>query len=262
MDPILKVKELSVEYKTAYGTARALQKVSFTVEQGEIMGIVGESGSGKSTLGLSILGLLPENAAVRGEILLRGQDIFSLNPARLRLVRGRQAGMVFQAPASSFNPVLSIEYQFREVLQENLAGKDRKKIPDLMNDFFRKVRLPDPQRILKSYPHQLSGGQLQRVALAMALATGPRILIADEPTSSLDVTVESQIINLLRQLKNELDISIVFITHNLDLVEVLCDRVCVLYKGVVREIKTKNELFQNPADDYTRELLRSLRELA
>lgn len=252
---------MSVEYATAQGWVHALKDVSFSVEKGEIFGIVGESGSGKSTLAIALLNLLPENAEISGEILFEGENIFSLSGGALRVLRGRKLSMVFQAPVSSFNPVLSIEYQFREILKEKANLIQRDALKQRMVELFEKVRLPEPERILKSYPHQLSGGQLQRVALAFALSADPKVLIADEPTSSLDVTVESQIINLLLVLKEEFNVTIIFITHNLDLVNVLCERVCVLFKGEVRELKSKDELFHNPSDEYTKELLKSLKEL-
>jgi len=258
---IIEVKDLSVAFPSGDNLFLAVQDVSFSVAKKEVFGIVGESGSGKSTLALAMLDLLPDTARVEGEVLFQGRDIRKLNNSDLRVLRGKDISMVFQTPASSFNPVLSIEYQFREVLAQNTELRGRKQFSAKMADMLEKVRLPEPERILKSYPHQLSGGQLQRVALAFALAADPKVLIADEPTSSLDVTVESQIINLLFSLKDELNISIVFITHNLDLVNVLCDRVCVLYKGKVCEIADKNNFFSGPRQAYSRELLHSLKEL-
>jgi ABC-type dipeptide/oligopeptide/nickel transport system ATPase component len=261
MKNILEVKNLSVRYLAQTQVVQALDRVSFDLEQGQILGVVGESGSGKSTLALSILGLLPQNATREGEIIFEGADLFSLTPEELRLLLGKKIGIVFQEPPASFNPILSIEYQFKEFLREKLRIKREEQLRDVIQDCFKKTGLREVARILKSYPHTLSGGQLQRVAIAMSISTNPRVLIADEPTSSLDVTIESQIINLFLKLREELNLSIVFITHNLDLIKVLCDRVCVLYQGRIKEIKDKEELFKNPSDDYTKELIEVFEKL-
>jgi len=258
---ILDIKDLSVFYRSKKTYAKALDKVSFSLKEGEILGLVGESGSGKSTLSYSVLGLLPQDSKKEGQIIFDKENIFSLSPKKLEGLRADNIGLIFQDPAGTFNPVLSIGYQFREVLESKLKITGKDTVKKIIADSFDQVRLPDAERILKSYPHQLSGGQLQRVAIAIAISLKPRILIADEPTSSLDVTIESQIINLFKELKDKLNLTIIFITHNLDLVRALCDRVVVLYQGEVREINSTEEIFKNPQDNYTRELLVSLQEL-
>jgi ABC-type dipeptide/oligopeptide/nickel transport system ATPase component len=258
---ILKVVNLSVNYPQKNEFVSALKKVSFEIYKGEIFGIVGESGSGKSTLAFSILNLLPQDTKRKGEIIFRNQNIFSLKEKELENLRGNKIGMVFQDPASTFNPVLSIRYQFEEILKEKLGIKNKEERLKIIFDSLKKVKLPEIERIIKSYPHQLSGGQLQRIAIGMAISLKPLILIADEPTSSLDVTIESQILYLLKELNRKFGLTIIFITHNLDLVNILCDRVMVLYKGEVKEIKSKEQLFANPKDSYTKKLLDAFEEL-
>lgn len=258
---ILEIKNLSVSYRAKEGLIKALDEVSFDLREGEILGLVGESGCGKSTFAYSMLDLLAQDAVRKGEAIFNKQNIFTVSPQDLENLRANKIGLIFQEPASTFNPVLSIEYQFKEVLKNRLKIKEKQKIEKIIFESLNRVRLPDAERIIKSYPHQLSGGQLQRLAIAMAISLGPKILIADEPTSSLDVTIESQIINLFKDLKEQLNLTIIFITHNLDLVKVLCDRVVVLYQGRVREISDCKELFANPKDSYTKELLVSLKEL-
>jgi len=258
---ILEVKDLRVSYKSKTKYVDALKGVSWVVKEGEILGIVGESGSGKSTLALSILNLLPFDSKVEGQITFKDKNIFKAKEKELEILRGNQIGLIFQEPASTFNPVLSINYQFQEIIQSKLNIKSKAEINEIIFDCLEKVRVREPERILKSYPHQLSGGQLQRIAIAVAIALKPAILIADEPTSSLDVTIESQIVHLFKELSDKLKLTIIFITHNLDLVKALCDRVVVLYQGKVREIKTREELFANPEDDYTKSLLDSFSQL-
>jgi len=258
---ILEVKDLSVSYKSKLKYVDALKKVSWGIKEGEILGIVGESGSGKSTLALSILNLLPFNSKNQGEVIFNGKNIFKDCEKESEILRGNQIGLIFQEPASTFNPVLSISYQFNEILKSKLKIKNKEERKKIISDSLEKTRVRDKMRILKSYPHQLSGGQLQRVAIAIAIALKPTLLIADEPTSSLDVTIESQIVHLFRELRDKHKLTIIFITHNLDLVKALCDRVVVLYQGQVREIKTKEELFKNPEDKYTKSLLDSFSEL-
>ena len=259
---ILTVSDLSVTYAGPDGYVHALNGVSFDVKEHEILGLVGESGSGKSTFALALLGLLPSDAGVEGTALFEKSNILLADEKQKRTLRGNKISMVFQEPASSFNPVLSIGYQFDEFLRCRFpAHADRARRRELIADSLAKVHLPEAGRILKSYPHQLSGGQLQRVAIAMAIALKPALLIADEPTSSLDVTIESQIIHLFQELQKNLDLTIIFITHNLDLVRVLCDRVVVLSRGVVREVSPTTTIFARPHDAYTQQLLNSFKEL-
>lgn len=258
---ILGIKNLSVSYCSQVGYVDALKGISFDVCEGEILGVVGETGSGKSTLAYSVLNLLPFDSKKEGEIIFKDKNIFSFNERQMQDLRGNQISVVSQEPASMFNPVLSIQYQFQEVLLQKGKIKNKKQGLDIIFDLFKKVKLPQATRILQSYPHQLSGGQLQRVALAIAIALKPTLLIADEPTSALDVTIESQIVNLLKELKESLNLTVLFITHNLDLVKVLCDRVVVLYQGQIKEIRKKDELFSSPQDDYTKKLLTAFHDL-
>ncbi len=258
---ILNIKELNVSYWSQRGYARALKDINFTVNRGEVLGIVGESGSGKSTLAYSILNLLPQDAKKSGDIYFKEQEIFNAKENILENIRGNKIGMIFQAPASTFNPVLTVGYQFNEVLKYKLKIKSKTERERIIFDSLKQVKLPDVQRIIESYPHQLSGGQLQRVAIAIAISHKPDILIADEPTSSLDVTIESQIIYLFKELQEALNLTIVFITHNLDLVKILSDRVVVVYQGKIREITQKDELFNEPKDDYTKKLLEAFKNI-
>jgi len=258
---ILEVKNLSVSYQGRTKYVDALKKVSWAVKEGEILSIVGESGSGKSTLALSILNLLLSDSKSSGEVIFKGKNIFKAAEKESEILRGNQIGLIFQEPASTFNPVLSIQYQFQEIIQSKLNIRSKSQIKKIIFDCLEKTRVREPERILKSYPHQLSGGQLQRVAIALAIALKPTVLIADEPTSSLDVTIESQIVHLFKELRDELKLTIIFITHNLDLVKSLADRVVVLYQGQVREIKKGEDLFLNPEDSYTKSLLDSFSQL-
>jgi peptide/nickel transport system ATP-binding protein len=257
---IIRIENLSVEYIGAKNV-QALRDINFSVQKGEILGVVGESGCGKTTFAFSLLNLLPPDSKRSGKIFFKDRDIFSFTQRQLRDFRGSKISMVFQDPAASFNPVLPIGYQFEEVLKHKFGVKKKTDRRRVIFDSFKKVKLTHIERIMRSFPHQLSGGQLQRVALAMAVSQQPSILVADEPTSSLDVTIESQIINLFKELRDKLNLTIIFITHNLDLVKVLCDRVVVIYKGEVREINVTEQLFTFPHDSYTRELIVSFKEL-
>lgn len=259
---ILTVSNLSVTYSSPEGYVHALNGVSFEVRRHEILGLVGESGCGKSTFASALLGLLPSDARVEGEVLFEKNNILLLDEKQKQNLRANKISLIFQEPASSFNPVLSIGYQFDEFLRCRFpASLDKTKRQKLIADSLAKVHLPETEHVLKSYPHQLSGGQLQRVAIAMAIALRPALLIADEPTSSLDVTIESQIIHLFQELQKNLGLTIIFITHNLDLIRVLCERVVVLYRGMVKEIEFTANLFGRPHDSYTQQLLNSFKQL-
>jgi ABC-type dipeptide/oligopeptide/nickel transport system ATPase component len=254
---MLEIKDLSVTYAGA--STKALDSINFSVQKEEILGVVGESGCGKSTLANAIVDLLPLDAKPQGSVVFNGKSIYALSEKELCQVRGNGIGLIFQEPAATFNPVLSIGYQFDELLRIKLKMKRRER-PDFMAETLKKVKINEAGRILKSYPHQLSGGQLQRIAIAFALSLNPALLIADEPTSSLDVTTESQIIYLFREIRETLKVGIIFITHNLDLVWSLCDRVVVLQAGGVKEVKEKNLLFAHPSDAYTKSLLAAFKK--
>lgn len=255
---LIQIKNLLVIYP---GNVCALSNISFDIIPGEILGVVGESGSGKSTFAYSLLGLLPKNSQKQGYIGFSGSNILALPESDLVRLRGSQISLICQDPASTFNPVFTIKYQFQEILREKLHIKDKSQSDKIIFNCLEKVHLLEVSRMLKSYPHQLSGGQLQRIAIAMAIALNPKVLIADEPTSSLDVTVESEIMSLFKELRDHLGLTIVFITHNLDLVRTICDRAVVLYKGKICEIAKSDKLFSNPQHSYTKSLLAAFREL-
>jgi microcin C transport system ATP-binding protein len=250
--PLLEVRDLAV----SFGATTAVKQVSFTLERGQTLALVGESGSGKSVSALSILQLLPYPHARHpgGSIRLRGEELLGAAPARLREVRGNQIAMVFQEPMTSLNPLHSIEKQIGEtlLLHKGLSGDKLKgRIVELLN----LVGLPDAAQRLNALPHELSGGQRQRVMIAMALANDPDILIADEPTTALDVTIQAQILKLLKELQGRLGMAILFITHDLSIVRKMADRVCVMQAGEVVETGAVAELFANPRHSYTRQLL-------
>ena len=252
--PVLEVDRLSVSYRTERGDLKALRNVSLQVPRGEIVGIVGESGCGKSTLISAMIRLLAPNAQLdSGEIRFRGEDLLSLDLESMRALRGDELAMVFQDPMTSLNPVLSIGRQMRDVqyrLKESKADKNARSMRML-----EKVGIPDPQARLRDFPHQLSGGMRQRVAIAMALMMKPSLLIADEPTTALDATLEVQIIHQLKALQAEIGCSILFISHHLGVIAELCDYVVVMYAGEVVETGSVREIFHSPSHPYTRMLL-------
>ena len=249
----------------------AVRGVSFVVGRGEIVGLVGESGSGKSLTALAVLGLAPADARVSGGIVLKGPaepagvDLLALPPRRrqkvLRQVRGGRVGMIFQEPASALNPVFTVGFQVAEALRAH-RPLSRRAARDEAERLLARVALSEPRRRLDDYPHQLSGGQRQRVMIAMALAAGPDLLLADEPTTALDVTVQAQILALLSRLRDELGLAVLLITHDFSVVAEICDRAVVLYAGEVVEEAPVAELFRAPAHPYTRALLASLPRLA
>jgi peptide/nickel transport system ATP-binding protein len=252
---VLSVEELSIDFQTPRGPVHALRGVSLAVPRGSIVGIVGESGSGKSTLSLAAMGLLPPNAMVRGgRILFDDADVLTMGPAQLRDLRGRRVSMVFQDPMTSLNPVLSIGTQMLDIQYRDrslgTSDKRRKAAAAL-----RRVGIADAEQRLDRYPHEFSGGMRQRIAIAMGLLGNPELLIADEPTTALDVTLEAQIIHLLRELRREFKGSILFISHNLGLIAELCDYVVILYAGEVVEQGTVHDIFHRPRHPYTEALL-------
>jgi oligopeptide/dipeptide ABC transporter ATP-binding protein len=253
-DNVLEVRNLSIEFRTPAGPVHALRHVDFDIPRGSVVGLVGESGSGKSTLALAIMGLMPGNAVLRdGSIRFGDTDLGSLRPAALRALRGDRISMVFQDPMTSLNPVRSIGDQMTDIQYRNrasMADKQRKAA-----DMLRKVGIPDPERQLNRYPHEFSGGMRQRIVIAMGILEQPELLIADEPTTALDVTMEAQIIQLLRQLRGEVNASILFISHNLGLIAELCDFVVVLYAGEVVEQGSVRDIFHRARHPYTQALL-------
>ena len=257
MAPILEVKGLTAGFPSPTGTARVLDGVDFAVEQGEILGIVGESGSGKTMTALSVLQLLPRACKVEaGEILFRGGGLLALGGRAMNAIRGEEISMIFQNPRSSLNPLFRVEKTLAQVLRTHrgLKGAEARRVSlELLTD----VGLADPERMLRRYPHELSGGMCQRVMIAFALASNPKLLIADEPTTALDVTVQLQVIELLARLRREHGLTLLLITHNLSVVAELCDRVLVMYLGRIVEQGTVAEIFDRPRHPYTIGLLGS-----
>lgn len=255
--PILVVKDLRTEFKTRAGSVQAVSDVSFDVRPGETMALVGESGSGKSVTALSIMRLLDDTGSIsNGSISFAGRDLATLSEREMREVRGREIAMIFQDPSTCLDPVFTIEDQLRETLRVHGYAKSRCR--DRALELLRMVRMPDPETRLQSYPHQLSGGQRQRAMIAIALALDPKLIIADEPTTALDVTVQAQILDLLRDLQSETGTAIVFVTHDLGVVAEIADRVAVMYAGKVVEQGPVWEVLRAPKNPYTEALLRSM----
>lgn len=258
MVPILKVEKLSVHFKNDQGLTKSVQHISFEIQKGKICGIVGESGSGKSVSSLAIMGLLASNAIIEGNISLFLEnnkiDLINLTESEKIKLRGSKIAMVFQEPMTSLNPVLTCGYQIVEVLQQHL-GLDKEAAEKRTIELFEEVRLPRPEKILNSYPHELSGGQKQRVMIAMALSCNPELLIADEPTTALDVTVQKNIVELLLQIKKDRNMSMIFISHDLGLISEIADDVIVMYKGEIKEQGTVQQIINNPQHPYTKGLI-------
>ncbi|MBE0669919.1 MAG: ABC transporter ATP-binding protein [Anaerolineales bacterium] len=258
MSKLLEVKDLSLEFKTERGTLKALNGISFDVLTREIFGLVGETGCGKTVTGLSILRLLPRSAHItNGEIVFWDKNLLTLPAKEMESIRGGDIAMIFQDPSSSLNPVFTIGSQMERVLRQH-KGMSKKDASERAAQMLTAVGLPDIKRMLSAYPHQLSGGQQQRVMIAMALSCEPRLLIADEPTTALDVTIQAQILRLLRELQTQFDFSVILITHNLGVVAQTCDRLAVLYAGRVAEIGSTQDIFNKPQHPYTRGLMNAI----
>ena len=259
---LLNIRNLTVRFATSTGSFTAVDGIDARVDTGEVLAIVGESGSGKSVSMLAAMGLLPDTAIVTAdEMSFDGQDLLSMTPRERRKIIGREITMIFQEPIASLNPSFTAGYQIEEVLRFN-AGLTRKAARARAIELFNQVGLPDPEGKLKSYPHQMSGGQSQRVMIAMAIATNPRLLIADEPTTALDVTIQKQILDLLMRLQEETGMALILITHDMGVVAETADRVQVQYKGKKMEEADVLSLFENPKNPYTRALLSALPENA
>ena len=257
IDNVLSVKNLTISFREKKKNKRVLHNSSFNLKRGTTLSLVGESGSGKSITSLAVVSLLPMNAITTGSIMFNQKELIGLNESELQKLRGNKISFIFQEPMTSLNPLHTIEKQIGESLgfHQKLFGKERKvKVLELL----KKVKIPKPETRLLDYPHQLSGGQKQRIMIAMALANKPDLLIADEPTTSLDVTIEKEIIALLMELKATENMSIIFITHNLRVVKEISDEVCVMQNGVIVEKGSTKKIFNNPQSDYTKKLLNSL----
>ena len=253
-DTLLEVSDLSVRFDTDDGPVHAVDKMSFSLAPGEVLGIVGESGCGKSVTCMSLTRLLPETATVTGTAVFDGRDLLTLAPRSLRRVRGREISYVFQEPMTSLNPVFTVGHQIDEVLRRHLDLSRRAARAQAL-ELLRLVRIPAPERRLDEYPHQLSGGMRQRVMIAIALACDPKVLIADEPTTALDVTIQAGILDLMRDIRERLGTAILLITHNLGVVADVADRVVVMYAGRKAEEAPVDELFAHPQHPYTIGLL-------
>ena len=256
--PLLEVKGLRTSFYTRDGVVRAVDGIDFHVDRGEIMGLVGESGCGKSVTSLSILRLVAKPGRVEaGEVIFDGTDLLKVSPDAMRRIRGDRISMIFQQPQSSLNPVWDVGTQIAEVLEIH-RGMKKGPAKERAMELLRMVGIPDPARRLKAFPHEMSGGMAQRVMIAMALACEPELLIADEPTTALDVTIQAQILDLMRNLRDETGTAIILITHDLGVVAEMCDRVAVMYAGEIVEQSDVTTLFRRPAHPYTRGLIGSI----
>jgi oligopeptide/dipeptide ABC transporter ATP-binding protein len=258
VQPLLEVKDLRTSFFTDAGEVRAVDGVSFAVEPGKLMGLVGESGSGKTASVLSVMRLLPERARVMGgAVLFEGRDLLKLSEPEMRAVRGARIAMIFQEPMTSLNPVFTIGSQIGEAVRLHQHTARRETLERTI-EALRLVGIADPERRVNDYPHQLSGGMRQRVMIAMALACEPKLLIADEPTTALDVTIQAQILDLIRELQMRLGLAVILVTHDLGVVAQYADDVTILYAARVMEQAPSAELFRDPLNPYTRGLLESI----
>jgi oligopeptide/dipeptide ABC transporter ATP-binding protein len=255
--PVLEVDNLTVALRTARGMRRAVDGVSFSIGEGEILGVAGESGSGKTITALSLLGLLPIGARTSGSVRFQGRELLGLSRKQLRGVRGAQVALVSQDPATSLHPLLRIDVQMTEHVRAHL-GFSKEKARQRAIEMLDAVRIPDPESALFAHPHEFSGGMRQRIAIAMALACEPRPLVADEPTTALDVTVQAGILRLLDQLRRERGVSVMIITHDLGVMSTVSDRICILYGGKVAEYGATASVLGQPRHPYTEGLMRSL----
>ena len=255
MGSILSVKDLKVHFVTAGRTVRALDGVNFEIEEGKTFGLVGETGCGKSVTALSVLRLIPypPGKIVGGEVRFRGRDLLALSGEEIRSIRGKEISMIFQEPMTSLNPVFRIGDQMSEVIRLH-QGLNRSKAWAKAEEMLERVRIPDARRVAKQFPHQLSGGMRQRVMIAMELSCHPYLLIADEPSTALDVTIQAQILRLIREMKEEFHTSILLITHDLGVIAEMCDRVGVMYAGSIVEEAGVEDIFESPKHPYTQGL--------
>ena len=262
MATLLEVKNLKTHFFTMEGVVKAVDGVSYELNEGETLGLVGESGCGKSVSALSVMRLIPDppGKIIDGEILLDGEDILKIDMEGMREVRGAKIAMVFQEPMTSLNPVLTVERQITETLQLHMGMSKLESQRESVN-LLTRVGIPDPEIRIKQYPHQFSGGMRQRVMIAMALSCNPRLIIADEPTTALDVTIQAQILDLMKSLTTELGVALIVITHNLGVVARYADRVNIMYAGKVIERGEAHEIYSNPRHPYTVGLLRSVPRL-
>ena len=259
MEPLLEVKDLATYFYTDEGIIKALDGISFSINEGEILGLVGETGCGKSVTATSIMGLIPSppGKIVRGSILFKGKDLLSLSEQQMRRIRGKDIAMIFQDPASSLNPVLRVGFQVAEAIWAHLKTPIREAMLKAV-ELFGLVNIPDPHTAVNRYPHQLSGGMKQRVMIAMALSLNPKLLIADEPTTALDVFIQAQILSLIKILQRDYGSSVLLISHDLGVISTMAHRVAVMYSGLIVEQGRVEGLFQSPLHPYTQGLLAAI----
>ena len=261
MGLLLEIKNEYLSFFTPAGEVKAINDVSLAIEDGEVLGIVGESGSGKSVTAYSVIGLVQSpGRIVGGSVSFHGREIHNLPEKEMRKLRGNEISMIFQDPMTSLNPVYTIGNQIREVILRH-TDKTKREAHDRAEELLREVGINEPQKRLKQYPHELSGGMRQRVMIAIALACEPRLLIADEPTTALDVTIQAQILELMMELQKKLGMSIIVITHDLGIVASMCRKIAVMYAGQIVEYGTARDIFYNPMHEYTKGLLNSIPKL-
>ncbi len=258
---LLEIKDERLSFFTPAGEVKALNGVSFSMNEGEVLGIVGESGSGKSVTAYSIMGLTAyPGKLVGGTIWFNGHEIDKMTEKEMRKIRGNEVSIIFQDPMTSLNPVYTIGDQIVEVIRLH-TGKSKKEATERARELIELVGITEPEKRLKQYPHELSGGMRQRVMIAIALACEPKLLIADEPTTALDVTIQAQILELMQELRQKLGMSIIMITHDLGVVASMCEKIAVMYAGHIVEYGTADEIFYNPCHEYTKGLIRSIPKL-
>ena len=259
---LLEVNNLNTHFFTRNGVIKAVDGISFSLEEGEILGIVGESGAGKSITGFSMLGLIDKpGEIVEGEIIFNGEDLVKKSEEELQKIRGNEIAMIFQDPQTSLNPVINIGHQLMEAILYHNPSVSKKDAYNACIDILKLVGLPAADKRMKSYPHQLSGGMKQRVVIAMALLNNPKLLIADEPTTALDVTIQAQILYLMKKLSSDFNSSLILITHDIAVVSQLCDKIAVMYAGRIVEYGKKEDIIFNPQHPYTKGLIECLPKL-
>jgi len=258
--PLLEVKNLRTGFRTDDGDVVAVDDISFKLEKGKTLGIVGESGCGKSVTSLSIMRLIstPPGRILGGEILFEGRDLLKLSESEMRQIRGNQISMIFQEPMTSLNPVFTVGNQIAEAIELHQSGLTRNQVIERTIEMLKLVGIPEPEKRINAYPHQLSGGMRQRIMIAMALSCHPKLLIADEPTTALDVTIQAQILDLIQRLQKEMGSSMILITHDLGVVAETSDDVAVMYAGKIVEHGSVNDIFERPKHRYTKGLLNSI----
>jgi len=257
MNSILKVKSLDISFRSASTSIKVVSNLNFEIKEAEVFGLVGESGCGKSLTALSIMGILPHNAFAEGEIIFRGNNLLKLDNESMRRLRGRELSMIFQEPMTSLNPVLTIGYQIAEVLTTHLVLSKKDAMANAV-ELLKAVKIPSPEIRTKEYPHQMSGGMRQRVMIAMAIACKPSLLIADEPTTALDVTIQAQILDLLESLRQQRNMAVLLITHDIGVIAENAERAAIMYAGRIMEVSRVSNILETPKHPYTIGLLESL----